>query len=93
MTRFFPVWCKGSTGDSLSPGAGSNPATGSHRPPQPLRDTHRASPARHRGPMHLDPWWRIGPSRLAEEALPDGRVYEMVTPPNNQDANVYVHTR
>jgi hypothetical protein len=26
----------------------------------------------------------------AEEALPDGRVYEMVTPPNNQDANVYV---
>ena len=26
----------------------------------------------------------------AEEALPDGRVYEMVTPPSNQDANVYV---
>ena len=26
----------------------------------------------------------------AEEALPDGRVFEMVTPPNNQDANVYV---
>ena len=27
---------------------------------------------------------------LAEEPLPDGRVFEMVTPPNNQDANVYV---
>ena len=26
----------------------------------------------------------------AEEPLPDGRVFEMVTPPNNQDANVYV---
>ena len=34
----------------------------------------------------------IGPVGVAqaEEALPDGRVYEMVTPPDNQDANVYV---
>ena len=29
----------------------------------------------------------------AEEALPDGRVYEMVTPPNNQGANVYMPIR
>ena len=27
---------------------------------------------------------------LANTALPDNRVYEMVTPPNNQDADVYV---
>ena len=34
----------------------------------------------------------IGPIGVAqaEEALPDGRVYEMVTPANNQDADVYV---
>ena len=31
----------------------------------------------------------VGVAR-AEEALPDGRVFEMVTPPNNQDADVYV---
>ena len=34
----------------------------------------------------------IGPVGVAqaEEALPDGRVFEMVTPPSNQDADVYV---
>ena len=29
-------------------------------------------------------------SALAEEALPDGRVFEKVTPTGNQDADVYV---
>jgi len=32
----------------------------------------------------------ISASALADPALPDGRVYEMVTPAENQDADVYV---
>jgi hypothetical protein len=77
MRPSFPVWCKGSIGDFRSSGAGSTPATGSI--------TLLACTCVLAALI-------FGVATASAEKLPDGRVYEMVTPAENQDANVYAPT-
>ena len=89
MTRsFFPVWCKGSTGDLLSSGAGSNPAAGSinhhnHTPHTPRITALTAT-------LAILAIILLPTQTASAEGLPDGRVDEMVTPAENQEADVYV---
>ncbi len=90
MTRsLFPVWCKGSIGDFRSSGAGSNPATGSIDPHDDARHAPRITALTATLAVLA---LALFPAQVAfaEEGLPDGRVYEKVTPTENKDADVYV---
>ncbi len=89
MTRFFPAWCKGSIGDLHSPDAGSNPAAGSINPHNHARHTPRITTLTATLAVLA---LALLPTQaaFAEETLPDGRVFEKVTPVNNHGANVYV---
>jgi hypothetical protein len=86
---FFPVWCKGSIGDSRSPDAGSSPATGSIDHHSHTRHTPRIAVLTATLGLLTAFLAITSPSALAEP-LPDGRVYEKVTPNENYDADAYV---
>ncbi len=86
---FFPVWCKGSIGDSRSPDAGSSPAAGSIDPHGHARHTPRiAVLTATLGLLTASLAFTV--TTALAEPLPDGRVYEKVTPTENYDADVYV---
>jgi hypothetical protein len=86
---FFPVWCKGSIGDSRSPDAGSSPAAGSIAPHGPTRHTPRIAVLTATFGLLAASLVFASASALAEP-LPDGRVSEKVTPTENYDADAYV---